>query len=78
MGSSNAGVSASEVREILREEVPPLIREQLEPLAAGQRTLLDAVGQLAEGQRVLLEDVAEIKQTVRDHERRITALERSV
>ena len=59
---SNRGPTVGQIRDVVREELRPV---------------MSALGQLAEGQRVLLEDVAEIKQTVRKHKERITAVERS-
>ena len=56
----------------LREEV----RGDITGLRGEFAQLRRDVALLAEGQKVLLEDMAEVKQVVRGHEARITALER--
>lgn len=81
--SANGPVPLDVVRQVVREEIAPLardvtqLREDVTELR-GEFTLLRRdVALLAEGQKVLLEDMAEVKQVVRGHEARITALERS-
>lgn len=59
----------------LREDFT-LLRGEFTELRGDFTVLRGHVAQLAEGQMVLLEDMAEIKQVVRGHEARITALER--
>ncbi len=66
--SANGSVPLDVVRQVVREEIAPLARDVTQ--------LRRDVAQLAEGQKVLLEDMAEVKQVVRGHEARITALER--
>ncbi len=65
--SSNGSVPLDVVRQVVREEIAPLARDVTQ--------LRRDVAQLAEGQVVLLQDMAEVKQAVRGHEARITALE---
>lgn len=66
----------TELREEVRGDFTRL-RGEFEELRGDFRLLRGDVAQLAEGQVVLLQDMAEVKQVVRGHEARITALERS-
>ncbi len=59
----------------LREDFT-ILRGEFVELRGDVTTLRGHVALLAEGQKVLLEDMAEVKQIVRGHEARITALER--
>ena len=66
--NTNGSAPLEVVRQVVREEIAPLARDVTQ--------LRRDVALLAEGQKVLLEDMAEVKQVVRGHEARITALER--
>ena len=87
--NANGFVPLDVVRQVVREEIAPLsrdvtqlredvteLRKDVTELRGNYTELRRDVALLAEGQKVLLEDMAEVKQVVRGHEARITALER--